>query len=233
MATHTSRELFMEDTARIITLPTGQWQSCAQLAKTLDLSPRTIYRRVRAGQIQTLQTPQGTRYRLAPITDTAPVSGVTTDTIAVSALELVPNGLDDQTQASAVSATDTASVSTEAYGVSGGVSPLGLVQHGLKARKGPSKDTPTDTSTDSGGVSADSSAVSACQLPTPIGLEALTPLVTHIASLTQQLLEQAQHIGRLQAELDQAHADHKAALEVVEDQLLELLELECRLSAPA
>lgn len=77
-------------------LNANPWRSADALASALGVSTRTIYRRAKKGAVESVQTPDGMRYRICQPTDTERVSvSVTppaTDTLVsqlVTALERV------------------------------------------------------------------------------------------------------------------------------------------------
>lgn len=107
-----------DDTTTVVEL--RQWHTAAELADRLDVSQRTVYRRLKRGTVEKRATPEGTRYRVA----TTPADG--TDTSAVST-----DSHDTDTDTDAVSSprestdsTDTSAVSNLSVGDTSAVSEL-------------------------------------------------------------------------------------------------------------
>ena len=99
--------------SNVIALNNRGWTTAAELANALNVSTRTIYRRVNRGEIEARETDNGTRYRLTPTdgADSRTDTGADTD----SHDRATDTGADSPKaqQSRAVAPTDTADTDTD------------------------------------------------------------------------------------------------------------------------
>jgi len=113
--------------SRILKFEQRGWLSAKEMAERNDISVRTVYRRLKRGELESKETPEGTFYRtraadtetgptdsLLTATDTAAVTDSTdiaTDTAAKTAQHAAHRPTDSTDTDSLLTATDTPNVS--------------------------------------------------------------------------------------------------------------------------